>query len=445
VPQGLLTDFYQLTMAAGYFEAGKMDERATFELFLRRLPHNRNFVLAAGLAQAVDYLQNLRFTPEELAYLRGLPQFRNTRAEFFDMLQALRFTGDLFAVPEGTPLFAGEPFLTVRAPIIEAQIVETFLLATIGFQSMIATKAARVVKAALGRQVVEFGTRRAHSPEAGVLGARASYIGGCAGTSNAETGMRYDVPVFGTAAHSWVMSFATELAAFEQLQHLLGDSTVYLIDSYDTLEGARRAASLGRPLWGVRLDSGNLIELVPAVRAILDQAGLEDSKIMVTGDLNEYKIHELLAARLPIDVFGVGTELSTSADKPSLGVVYKMVELEGKEGKRFTIKLSEDKATVAGAKQIFRYADHDVLARSTECLSCGKEGAQPEALLRPVMIRGRLIEPLPSATMARHYATESLAALPSPCHSLFQTHPWEVKLSGQLERLNEDVREKMGA
>ncbi len=303
MPQGLLTDFYQLTMAAGYFEAGKSKEKATFELFLRRLPHNRNFVLAAGLAQAVEYLQNFHFTREEIAYLRELPQFRHSHEAFFEMLAALRFTGDVFAVPEGTPMFADEPFLTIRAPIIEAQIIETYLLETIGFQSMIATKAARVVRAALGHQVVEFGTRRAHSPEAGVLAGRAAYIGGCAGTSNAETGMRYGVPVFGTAAHSWVMSFATELEAFEQLQKLLGENTAYLIDSYDTLEGARRAASLGRPLWGVRLDSGNLAELVPAVRSILDQAGLEDAKIMVTGDLNEYKIHELLAARLPIDSF----------------------------------------------------------------------------------------------------------------------------------------------
>jgi nicotinate phosphoribosyltransferase len=445
VSNGLLTDFYQLTMAAGYFEAGKTRERATFELFLRRLPHNRNFVMAAGLEQVVDYLQNLSFSSAEIAYLRQLPQFRQTRSEFFDMLAELRFTGDLFAVREGTPLFAGEPFLTVRAPLIEAQLVETYLLSMVGFQSMIATKAARVVKAALGRQVVEFGTRRAHSPEAGVLAGRAASIGGCAGSSNAETGMRFGVPVFGTAAHSWVMSFATELAAFEQLQRLLGESTVYLIDSYDTLEGARRAASLGRPLWGVRLDSGNLVELVPAVRAILDQAGLPDTKIMVTGDLNEYKIHELLAARVPVDVFGVGTELSTSADKPSLAVVYKMVELEAKEGKRFTVKLSEDKATLSGAKQIFRFADHDVLARSSECISCGCGAEAPEALLRPVMIAGRLLEPLPSLDEVRRHAADSVGALPAACHSLFQAHSWKVELSQELEDLNDKVRQGIGS
>jgi len=437
VPSALLTDLYQLTMAAGYFEAGKTRERATFELFVRRLPRNRNFILAAGLQQAAEYLLDLHFTTEEIDYLRGLPHFANTSTGFFDMLAGLRFTGDLFAVAEGTPMFAGEPFLTLRGPLVETQIPETYLLATIGFQSMIATKATRVVKAALGRSVVEFGTRRAHSPEAGVLAGRASYIGGCAGTSNTESGMRYGVPVFGTAAHSWVMSFATERESFEQLQRLLGESTVYLIDSYDTLEGARRAAELGRPLWGVRLDSGNLVELAPAVRKILDDAGLCDAKIMATGDLNEYKIHELVAARVPIDLFGVGTELATSADAPSLGVVYKMVELGG----RYTVKLSEDKHTLPGAKQIFRYADHDQLARSTECPSCPPGSVPADALLRPVIIGGRLIEPLPTAEEARKHAAACLARLPVQCHSLFKgADAWRVDLSPELECLYERVR-----
>jgi nicotinate phosphoribosyltransferase len=441
LPIGLSTDLYQLTMAAGYFEAGKLEERATFELFVRRLPSHRNFILAAGLAQAVEYLQNLRYTSGEIDYLRTLPQFAHTSPGFFDYLAGLRFTGDLFAVPEGTPLFPNEPFLTLRAPLVEAQIPETYLLATMGFQSLIATKAARVVKAALGRSVVEFGTRRAHSPEAGVLAARASYIGGCGGTSNAEAGLRFGVPVFGTSAHSWVMSFPHELGAFEQLQKLLGESTVYLIDSYDTLEGARRAAKLGRPLWGVRLDSGNLVTLAPAVRKILDDAGLADAKIMATGDLNEYKIHELVAARAPIDVFGVGTELSTSADAPTLGVVYKMVELDDSGTRRYTAKLSEDKHTLPGSKQVFRYEDHDLLARSTECPSC-PAGSQPaEALLRPVMLGGQLLEPLPTVEQARNHAAEYLSRLPAACHSLFERpDAWRVDLSAELEALSENVQ-----
>lgn len=442
---GLLTDLYQLTMAAGYFEAGRVKESATFELFVRRLPHNRNFILAAGLQQAVDYLLNLSFTCDEIAYLRKLPQFAHTSPGFFDMLAGLRFTGDLFAVPEGTPLFPDEPFLTLRAPMIEAQIPETFLLATVGFQSMIATKATRLVKAALGRGVVEFGTRRAHSAAAGTLAGRAAYIGGCAGTSNTEAGMNFDIPVFGTCAHSWVMSFAHERESFEQLQKLLGESTVYLIDSYDTLEGARRAAALGKPLWGVRLDSGNLVELAPAVRKILDDAGLPDAKIMATGDLNEHKIHELVAAQVPIDVFGVGTELATSADAPTLGVVYKMVELDtgkgGCSGRRYTLKLSEEKHTLPGAKQIFRYADRDVLGRSSECPSCPPDAPPVEALLRPVILSGKLIEPLPSAAEARAHAAECMAKLPAPCLSLFEgEHAWKVELSTELECLFERVK-----
>src|SRR5579864_4486701 len=207
----LLTDLYELTMAAGYFEAGKVDEKATFELAIRRLPPNRNFVLAAGLPQIVDYLLNLSFTAEEIDYLRSLEQFRQVSPAFWDYLRGFRFTGDLFAVPEGTPLFAPEPILAIRAPIIEAQIPETYLLSAIAFQTLIASKAARSVEASAGRPVVEFGTRRAHTPEAGVLGARASYIGGCAGTSNTLAGMQYGVPVSGTSAHAWVMSFACEM------------------------------------------------------------------------------------------------------------------------------------------------------------------------------------------------------------------------------------------
>ncbi|MEO8126895.1 MAG: nicotinate phosphoribosyltransferase, partial [Bryobacteraceae bacterium] len=279
----LHTDLYQLTMASGFFEAGKADERATFELFVRRLPEHRDFLICAGLAQAVEYLLNLQFTGEQIDYIRGLPEFERVKPAFFEYLRGYRFTGDVFGMPEGTPFFAGEPVLTVRAPLLEAQIPETYLLAMISFQSMIATKAARVANAAAGRAVVEFGTRRAHSPEAGVLAGRASYLGGCTGTSNVETGFRYGVPVFGTAAHSWVLAFGNEQTSFEVLQKLLGTRTAYLIDTYDTLEGARIAASLGRPLWGVRLDSGDMVQLSRDVRRILDDAGLTEAKIMASG------------------------------------------------------------------------------------------------------------------------------------------------------------------
>ncbi len=424
-------------MAAGYFQAGKTRDTATFELFFRRFPLNRNFVIAAGLQQAVDYLLNLKFTGEEIDYLRSLPQLARVSGEFFEQLAALRFTGDVFAVPEGTPLFPGEPFLTLRAPIMEAQIPETYLLSTIGFQSTIATKAARVVEAAGGRGVVEFGTRRAHSPEAGVLAGRAAYIGGCTGTSNTETGFRYGIPVFGTNAHSWVMSFAAEIDSFRALQRLLGDATAYLIDSYDTLEGARRAASLGRPLWGVRLDSGNLLELAPAVRRILDDAGLPDARIMATGDLNEYKILELVAARAPIDVFGVGTELATSSDAPALGVVYKMVEIESGGERRYTAKYSEEKHTMPGVKQVIRYPDRDRIVRSHDCPA---EAHNAEALLRPVILGGRLVEALPPVGESRERRARALARLPPKVRSLFtQEDAWRVEYSRELIALSAEV------
>ncbi|MCC6591420.1 MAG: nicotinate phosphoribosyltransferase [Bryobacterales bacterium] len=431
-------------MAAGYVAAGKHTERATFELFLRRLPRNRKFAIAAGLPQAVEYLLNLRFTGEEIDYLRRLPRLAHARPEFWEILRDFRFTGDVWAVPEGTVLFAGEPFLTLRAPIIEAQIPETFLLATISFQTMIASKAARIVDAACGRSVVEFGTRRAHSPEAGVLAARASYIGGCLGTSNVEAGFRYGIPVYGTAAHSWVQAFDNELESFRCLQSLLGESTVYLVDTYDPVEGTKKAASLGSPLWGVRLDSGNLVELSREARRILDQAGLKDAKIMVSGDLNEYKILEMMAAGLPIDALGVGTDLATSADAPNMSAVYKLVEREVGGKKRFAAKFSEDKQTLPGAKQIFRFPDRDLVGYVTECPTCDEEGApQPDPLLRPVIVGGVQVGALPDAHTAREHARENLSRLPKVIRSLYdEEHSYRVEYSAELWRLYEDLLEQ---
>jgi len=433
---GLLTDLYELTMAAGYFEAGKADEKATFELCFRRLPANRNFILVAGLPQVVDYLQNLSFSDDEIGYLKSLEQFRNASPAFWDYLHVLRFTGDLFAIPEGTPVFPGEPVLTLRAPIVEAQIPETYLLAAIGFQSMIATKAWRCVESAHDRAVVEFGTRRAHTAEAGTLGARAAYIGGCAGTSNALAGFRYGIPVMGTAAHSWVMSFACEGEALRKLQRLLGESTIQLIDTYDTLEGARQAAKLGPPLWGVRLDSGDFAVLSREVRGILDDAGLGDSKIMVTGDLDEYRIAELLSGGAPIDAFGVGTQLATSADAPAMSAVYKLVELDILGIKRFTAKYSLDKSTVPGSKQVFRAAERDVIARSGECGS-------GEALLRPVLLGGNLVEPLPSLEESRRRAAQCIAALPPALRELDQAEPRKVIYSRELRELTDRTRSNL--
>ncbi len=363
-------------------------------------------MLAAGLPQAVDYLLNLSFTGEEVDYLRGLSQFANAPPAFFDYLRQFRFTGDLFAVPEGTPLFAGEPMLALRAPIIQAQIPETYLLSAITFPTLIATKAARCVEAAAGRDVVEFGTRRAHTPEAGVLGARAAYLGGCVATSNTLAGMRFGVPVSGTSAHAWVMSFACEMEAFRRLQRALGESTVQLLDTYDTIQGARHAAKLGRPLWGVRLDSGDLAALSRQVRGILDEAGLRDAKIMASGDLDEYKIRDLVTDGAPIDAFGVGTQLATSADAPAMGAIYKIVELSIGGIQRFTAKYSPGKDSIPGAKQVFRGETRDVIARSGECGS-------GEALLRPVdtgrQVSGAAAHARRSARARRRIASRAAA------------------------------------
>jgi nicotinate phosphoribosyltransferase len=433
---GLSTDLYELIMAAGYFEAGKADEKATFELTIRRLPAHRNYVIAAGIPQVVEYLLNLSFTAGEVDYLRGLGQFRKSTPAFFDYLRALRFTGDLFAVPEGTPLFAGEPMLSVRAPIVEAQIPETHLLSAATFPTLVASKAARCVEAAGGRPVVEFGSRRAHSPEAAVLGARAAYLGGCAGTSNTLAGFRYGIPVYGTTAHSWVMAFSSETEAFRQLQRVLGESTIQLIDTYDAVEGARRAAQLGRPLLGVRIDSGDYLPLARQVRATLDEAGLADAKIMASGDLDEYRIRDLVSAGAPIDSFGVGTQIATSYDAPAMGAIYKMVELDIQGIQRFTAKYSEDKSSIPGAKQIFREPARDVLARSGEC-------GRGEALLRPVILGGRLVEPLPSLEDARQRAAESVAKLSPALRQLEVAEPRAVIHSRELRMLIEQTRRNL--
>ena len=433
---GLLTDLYELTMAAGYFEAGKADEKATFEMVFRRLPPHRNYLLFAGLPQIVDYLMNLRFTPEEIDYLRGLPQFRNASPAFFSYLGAFRFTGDLFAMTEGTPVFPGEPVLIIRAPIIEAQIPETYLLSAAAFQTMIASKAIRSVEAAGGRAVVEFGTRRAHSPDAGVLGARAAYIAGCAGTSNTLAGFRYGIPVMGTSAHSWVMSFACESEAFRKLQKIMGDATVQLIDTYDPIEGTRTAARLGPPLWGVRLDSGDFEPLSRQIRAILDEAGLPDARIMLSGDLDEYRIRELVKAGAPIDSFGVGTQLATSADAPAMSATYKLVEVDISGIKRFTAKYSPEKMSVPGAKQLFRDVHRDVIARSGECGS-------GEALIRPVILGGHLVEPLPGIEQARQRAAECVAKLAPGLRELEEAEPWPVINSRELRELMDRTRRNL--
>lgn len=427
----LHTDLYELTMSAGYFGEGMTGAVATFEMFVRRYPYNRDRLLFCGVPQAIEYLENLRFTDDQIAYLRKLPQLANADPGFWDYLAKFRFTGDVDAMQEGTLFFIDEPVMRVRAPIIEAQILETCLLALLSFESLIASKAIRVVEAAQGRPVIEFGTRRAHSPEAGVLAGRAAYVAGCAGTSNVECGFRYGVPVYGTSAHSWVMAFPNETKSYRALQRLLGDQTVYLVDTYDTVEGVRRAASIGPPLWGVRLDSGDTVALSKEVRKVLDEGGFPNSKIMASGDLNEVKMKQMLDAGAQIDVFGVGTELATSSDSPNLSAVYKLVEIEHAHERRFTMKGSTGKQTAPGAKQVYRYAGHDEITLASE----SREGA--EALLKPLFREGKLVNAVEPIADARARAVHNLATIRAGR---------KVSVSPALRALQDAEREKqMGA
>ncbi len=436
---GLLTDLYELTMAAGYLAASKAEQIASFELYIRRLPPNRSFLVAAGLEQAVDYLLGFGFSGADVDYLRTLPIFENVKPEFFDYLRALRFTGDLHAVPEGTVVFAEEPLLRVTAPLPLAQVVETYLTSTIAYQTMVATKAARIVEAAAGRIVVEFGTRRAHGPEAGTTASRASYIGGCAGTSNVLAGKRWGIPVFGTAAHSWVMAFDDEAESFRRFVSVFGEKSILLIDTYDPIEGARTAAALPQHFRGVRLDSGDLLEQSFEVRRILDESSHGDAIIMASGDLNEQKICALIERGARIDAFGVGTGLVTSVDAPYLNAVYKMVEIERENDIYYPAKLSVGKVTWPGKKQIFRFSRDGRFER--DLMACeGESYADAQPLLHPIVKGGKLIGTLPSAAQARATAAQSLQALRADCRKLKDPADYPVARSPQLEQLLEKAR-----
>lgn len=451
----LLTDLYQLTMAAGYFHCGMASTTATCEMFVRRLPRHRRYMVAMGIERVLTYLEQLRFTDEEIAYLASVPAMKDAMTpEFQRFLRELRFTGDVFALPEGTVVFANEPFVRVRAPIIEAQLIETFVLSAINHATMVASKAARVVRAAGGAAVVEFGTRRTH-PEAAVDAALVAYAAGCEGTSNLEAGRRYGIPVVGTAAHMWTMAHASEESAFEDYVRVFPNASILLIDTYDTVRGAERAVQAAREkLKGVRLDSGDLNALSHAVRAVLDGAGLTKAQIVASGDLNEYRITELRRAGAPIDVYGVGTDLVTSLDAPSLGGVYKLVELgQGSEAVPIA-KFSEGKGTYPGNHQVFRWRDkggelrRDVLALHDESPSDleSPDDAEGEVspLLVPALRGGARVAPPEGLDVIRARVRRELAGLPEHLHNLDEGGAdFTVTPSPRLLSLVEDVRARV--
>ena len=441
----LFTDLYELTMCASYFDNGKV-EPATFDLFIRRLPENRSYFLFAGLEQVLLFLESVKFTEEHLAYLQN----QGFNRQFLGYLRNFKFTGDVWAAPEGTVAFQCEPLIRVTAPIIEAQLVETFLLNTVNLQTTIATKASRVVNAAKGKAIIEFGLRREHGVDAGMKIARCSYIAGCQGTSNVLAGLTYGIPIFGTMAHSFVMSFEKEVDAFRAFARTFPKKSTLLIDTYDELAGAEKAAVVakelektGCKLGGVRLDSGDLAQASKKIRALLDAKGLGYVKIFASGDLDEYRIAELLSQGAEIDAFGVGTQMGTSADKPYVDVIYKLCETTRANGDFSPImKLSEGKTTLPGRKQVFRFKDKQgFLAKDVIALADEKMTGEP--LLVKVMENGKITSALPSLGEIRAAASENLSKLPLKYQKLTDAPAYSVELSQNLEDLIKRLRRKL--
>jgi nicotinate phosphoribosyltransferase len=441
----LFTDFYELTMCASYFDNKKF-EPATFDLFIRRLPENRSYFLFAGLEQVLLYLKSVKFTKEHLDYLKkqGFDQ------QFLDYLRDFRFTGDVWAVPEGTVAFPCEPLIRVTAPIIEAQLVETFLLNTVNLQTTIATKASRVVNAAKGKSVIEFGLRREHGIDAGMKVARCSYIAGCQGTSNVLAGLSYGIPIFGTMAHSFVMSYEKEIDAFRAFAKTFPNKSTLLIDTYDDIAGAEKAATVakelekaGYKLSGVRLDSGDLTEISKKVRQLLDDKGLQYVRIFASGDLDEFRIAELLKNCAKIDAFGVGTKMGTSADKPYVDVIYKLCETMSEKGKFSPMmKLSEGKVTLPGRKQVYRFKDKNGNF-AKDMIALADEKVKGEPLLVKVMEKDEIICDLPSLDEIRATAAENLSKLPEKYKKLTGAPTYPVELSQDLEVLLRKLKKKL--
>lgn len=412
----LLTDLYQLTMLQAYFDEG-LEETAVFEFFVRKLPRNRNFLMSAGLAQVLEHLEALRFTQDDLDWLASTRRFKPA---FLDYLGMLRFRGDVHAMPEGTIFFPDEPILRVTAPIAQAQLVETRIINLLQFEVMIAAKAARCVLAAPGKLLLDFGLRRAHGAEAGLLAARASYLAGFSGTATVQAARDFEVPIFGTMAHSYIQAHVTEESAFERYARSQPENVTLLIDTYDTETAAGKVAALAPRLAAdnihiraVRLDSGDRADLAKRVRRILDAAGLGHIRIVCSGNLDEGEIQRLLATGAPIDGFGVGTRLDTSADAPYLDCAYKLVEYAGRARR----KRSEGKATWPGRKQVFRRYGTD--GRMAGDVVTTEDDVQPgEPLVVPIMRDGLRLETPINLAAARERAARALATLPDALRAL---------------------------
>ena len=434
----LFTDLYELTMAASYF-AHRIFSTATFSLFVREKYLKRNFFVAAGLEDVLNELAAFKFSEQDIIYLQTTGIFSK---DFLSYLSGLRFSGKIFAMPEGTIFFANEPVLEVTAPIIEAQLIETFLLNTIGFQSMIASKAARCVHVAGNRPLIDFSLRRTQGQDAGHNVARSTYLAGFAATSNVLAGQMYGIPISGTMAHSYIEAFSGDLAAFTAYSETFPDNAVFLIDTYNTIDGAKHAVTVakqmkqkGHSLVGVRLDSGDMVDLSQKVRKIFDDAGLSDVKIFASSGFDEFKIAKVISQGAKIDAFGVGTNVGVSADAPYLDVVYKMVRFKNRDVR----KLSPGKITLAGEKQVFRKADpnrrylEDIIGLRDDIVDQGTP------LLKKVMENGEILQPHPPLQAIRESFKNNFAFLDDRYKSILEYQAYPVKLSKHLKMLQEST------
>lgn len=470
----LLTDLYQLTMMNGYFKEANKEETAVFDLFFRQ-NGMITYSLACGLEQAIDYVVNLKFGEDEISYLKSLGIFYD---EFLDYLKDFRFTGDVYAVPEGTVVFPGEPILTVKAPVMQAQLIETALLNIINHQTLIATKAAKVRYAAKNDSVLEFGLRRAQGPDAGIYGARAAVIGGCNSTSNVLAGKMFDIPVAGTHAHSWVMNFKDEYTAFKEYAKVYPDNALFLVDTFDTLKSGvpnaikvfKELKAEGHEPVGIRLDSGDLAYLSKKAKKMMADAGFPNAKICASGDLDEYSINSLKQQGAEIQIWGVGTKLITSADMPALGGVYKLSAIINKDGSVTNkIKVSDNTAKVTnpGFKNIYRVYDNKTGKAEADFIFLREEGeydtSKPLVLTHPferwktitfdnytlrklqedIIINGELVYKKPSLKEIKVYAEKELESFWDEYKRLDNPHLYKVDLSDALYELKADMLSKI--
>ena len=442
----LSTDFYELTMGAAYYQYNldnnikEEDDIAVFDLFIRKYPKNRNYLIFAGLEQAIYYLQNARFTEKTINFLRQKEVFKNIDSSFFDdYLPNFKFKLDVWAMKEGNFFFPQEPIMRVQGPMFHAQLAETYLLNTINYQTIVASKASRIKTVAQDKVLLEFGTRRSHSPLAGVYAARASYVAGFNGTSNVVADLELDINSSGTMAHSFVQRFDDEKESFDLYYKIYGKSSILLIDTYDTEKAAKTACKYGNNIKGVRIDSGDLIEHAKKVRKILDDNGCKEVIIVASSDLNEYKIKQIIDTNAPIDAFGVGTELATSRDDPTIAGVYKLIEYNG----RPKIKISEEKLTYPGKKQIYRiYNERGIFKEDILMLEDDEVPPNSEALLIPIMEKGNLISKIPQLMEIQQYYLKNMKKLPSEYKTLDEKHVFKLKISKKLRELTNSLTRK---